>query len=161
MEELGVDEAVARLLGMTDLFRVTLERRQDRAPGGPTRLQTYLLTTIMRRRSVPLGDLVALLEVSPTTVSQMVGALEDRGWVRRAFDPADRRRHSVELTAAGEEAVEAAHRQRRHRLRTVLERLTGAERADLVRIASRLGTVLMAEASHPDDEPGIEEGEHA
>jgi DNA-binding MarR family transcriptional regulator len=44
------------------------------------------------------------LGMSPTTLSAILKRLEERKLVRRRRDPADRRRHVLELTAAGRRA---------------------------------------------------------
>jgi DNA-binding MarR family transcriptional regulator len=50
-------------------------------------------------------DLGARLGVDPSVLVALLNALEDRDLVRRRRDPADRRRHIVEITEAGAEAV--------------------------------------------------------
>ncbi len=55
----------------------------------------------------PLGqrDLGTRLGVDPSVLVTLLNALEDRDLVRRRRDPADRRRHIVEITEAGTTAV--------------------------------------------------------
>ena len=50
-------------------------------------------------------DLGARLGVDPSVLVALLNSLEDRDLVRRRRDPADRRRHIVEITAAGSTAV--------------------------------------------------------
>lgn len=50
-------------------------------------------------------DLGARLGVDPSVLVALLNALEDRDLVRRRRDPADRRRHIVEITKAGAAAV--------------------------------------------------------
>lgn len=50
-------------------------------------------------------DLGARLSVDPSVLVALLNALEDRDLVRRRRDPADRRRHIVEITEAGAAAV--------------------------------------------------------
>ncbi|WP_371572595.1 MarR family winged helix-turn-helix transcriptional regulator [Streptomyces sp. NBC_01314] len=50
-------------------------------------------------------DLGARLRVDPSVLVALLNALEDRDLVRRRRDPADRRRHIVEITEAGTAAV--------------------------------------------------------
>jgi DNA-binding MarR family transcriptional regulator len=50
-------------------------------------------------------DLGARLGVDPSVLVALLNALEDRDLVRRRRDPADRRRHIVEITEAGAAAV--------------------------------------------------------
>ncbi|WP_370666199.1 MarR family winged helix-turn-helix transcriptional regulator [Streptomyces sp. IBSBF 2507] len=50
-------------------------------------------------------ELGTLLCVDPSILVTLLNALEDRNLVRRQRDPADRRRHIVEITEAGTAAV--------------------------------------------------------
>lgn len=50
-------------------------------------------------------DLGTRLGVDPSVLVALLNALEDRDLVRRRRDPADRRRHIVEITEAGTAAV--------------------------------------------------------
>lgn len=112
---------------------VTSSHRDDaREPGGPeSRLSLLLarhggvteawireaLTTsgvtprhaivLMHLDGGQLGqrDLGARLCVDPSVLVTLLNALEDRDLVRRHRDPADRRRHIVEITEAGTAAV--------------------------------------------------------
>lgn len=144
MPDLDVTGAADQLLGMTTLFRATMERRHARPAGEPTRLQQFLLASIHRPDGITLSELAPLLDVSAATVSQMVGTLEARDWVERGFDPADRRRHVVRLTDAGAAAVERAEGRRRERLMGVLQELSGEERWEMVRLAERVAAIVIA-----------------
>jgi DNA-binding MarR family transcriptional regulator len=50
-------------------------------------------------------DLGTRLGVDPSVLVALLNALEDRDLIRRRRDPADRRRHIVEITEAGADAV--------------------------------------------------------
>ncbi len=77
MDELDEVEAADRLLAMTNLFRMAMERRHARPAGEPTRLQSFLLTAIARHEgAMTASELAPLLDVSAATASQMVGVLE-------------------------------------------------------------------------------------
>jgi DNA-binding MarR family transcriptional regulator len=45
------------------------------------------------------------LRIAPRSATEVVDALEDRGWVRRAPDPTDRRATTVTLTGTGRDLV--------------------------------------------------------
>lgn len=143
MSELSVSQALDELLVLRSLiFAVTVERRPARPAGEPTRLQRHLLSAISERGALAMSEIVAFLEAGPATASQLISALESRGWVVRSLDPTDRRRHSVALTPLGEGVLQRARTDRRSRLRRVLERLTGTERAQLVALTRRLAEVV-------------------
>jgi len=68
-------------------------------------------------------DLGARLGVDPSVLVALLNVLEDRGLVRRHRDPADRRRHIVEITEAGADAAT--------RLDAAISRVEGELFADL------------------------------
>ncbi len=77
MDELDEMDTTDRLLAMTNLFRMAMERRHARPAGEPTRLQSFLLTAIARHEgAMAASELAPLLDVSAATASQMVGVLE-------------------------------------------------------------------------------------
>jgi DNA-binding MarR family transcriptional regulator len=78
------------------------------------------------------------LGLDPSDVLRLVDALEEREWVRRARDSADRRRTIVSLTAAGERRLDAALDACREAQDAVLAPLSARERATLHELAGRL-----------------------
>jgi DNA-binding MarR family transcriptional regulator len=57
-----------------------------------------------------LGKLAEAVKVDPPYATLIVDTLEERGFVERRPDPADRRRKLVAVTPAGEEAAERVRR---------------------------------------------------
>ncbi|GAB4224510.1 MAG: MarR family transcriptional regulator [Acidobacteriota bacterium] len=96
---------VERLLAA--LERVATAQRVGRAGRaarhGLSRLQADLLLLIDTRADEQprIGDLAAWLGLTRPTVSEAVGALERKGLVERAADPADRRAVTVRCTSRG------------------------------------------------------------
>lgn len=79
----------------------------------------------------PLGvnDLADRLEVTPATVSLMVGELSRKGILERREDPADRRRAIVTLSDAHRPAIDAWLARSARAWQVALAPLTDAERA--------------------------------
>jgi DNA-binding MarR family transcriptional regulator len=89
--------------------------------------------------------LVALADIGPCTakeigahsaqhktkVSRAVFALEQRRWLRREADPADRRSETLSLTSAGRRAYEELLAPMREREAQMLDRLNARERKAL------------------------------
>ena len=75
----------------------------------------------------------------------LLNSLEGAGHVRRRRDPDDRRRHLVELTAAGRRALERAERAQESIEDEVLSALSAEERATLHALLSR----ALAATNHP------------
>jgi len=67
----------------------------------------------------------------------LLNELEENGWVRRVRDPADRRRHLVEATDSGRQALERAERTLDTLEDGVLGALSGAERETLRDLLAR------------------------
>jgi DNA-binding MarR family transcriptional regulator len=113
--------AVARL--------ARLLRQQDPSDFGPT--LTAALFTIANEGPLTLGDLAAMEQVAPPTITKAVDKLEARGLVERVTDPSDRRVRQVAVTLAGRQHLDAARSRRTEWLVAQLERLTDDELARL------------------------------
>lgn len=74
-------------------------RQQDGGDLGAT--STAALATIRQRGPVALGELAALEQVAPPTMTKVVEKLESRSFVTRVVDPDDRRVARVSVTSAG------------------------------------------------------------
>jgi DNA-binding MarR family transcriptional regulator len=91
-------ELAARLrLGVTRLAR---KLRQE-AEAGLTPSLLSALSAIDRRGRVTIGELGALEQVQPPTMTRLVAALVETGLVRREADEADRRIAWLSLTPDG------------------------------------------------------------
>jgi DNA-binding MarR family transcriptional regulator len=69
--------------------------------------------------------------VDPNNLVLMLNELEDAGYLLRRRDPDDRRRHIVELTDAGREAIKGAEEGMESVEEEILAALTPKERATL------------------------------
>ncbi|MFI7628334.1 MarR family winged helix-turn-helix transcriptional regulator [Microbispora rosea] len=109
-EGLSLDEGVRTLL----LLMPRLVGRAKRMPV-PESLRTLdlaprhlsLLSYLLFDGPLTVNELAARLEVTPATVSLMVGDLSRKGVVDRREDDADRRRTIVSIAEASREAVDA------------------------------------------------------
>src|SRR2546425_7889634 len=94
------DPEVLELAAALRVVVMRLSRRlRQRADAGITPTLLSALATVHRQGSVTLGDLALAERVSPPSVTEIVGRLEEAGWVSRAVDPADRRVTRVSVTA--------------------------------------------------------------
>jgi DNA-binding MarR family transcriptional regulator len=90
-------------------------------------------------RQLRMSELAFLASGSLSRLSNVVKRLEQRGWVRRFPDPTDGRFTIAALTEAGYELVVAAAPDHVDAVRRfVMDRLTGADRQALARIAEKL-----------------------
>ncbi len=90
--------------------------------GGPTRL----------------GVVAEHLRIAPRSATDVVDRLEDRGLVRRAADPSDRRATIVELTTEGEAVLADVDAERRDDAAAFFGTLSDRERDSLAAILGKL-----------------------
>ena len=141
---LSVEETIDALMALRqETLGLFIERRVQRPDGLPTRLQEHLLFTVRARGGLRVSEVAAMLGTAPATTSQLLTAMEQKGWLERAMLPEDRRRHRVALTPAGERLVTQIESRRRERLTAVLAALSGEERAQLIGLARRLSALML------------------
>jgi DNA-binding MarR family transcriptional regulator len=102
-EKLTNEEVASRL-------RIAVNRLQRRlrqqSLGGLSPAQASALGSVHRHGNPTLGELAALEQVQPPTMTRIVANLADAGMVTREADAKDRRSARVRLTPAGERALE-------------------------------------------------------
>jgi DNA-binding MarR family transcriptional regulator len=98
----------------------------ERSPGGLR--PRHLIALKLLEEHGPLSQQIfgERLSLDPSNVVGLLNELEERGLVSRRRDPADRRRHIVELSAAGNQELAAAN----VRLSALEDELLGALSSD-------------------------------
>jgi MarR family transcriptional regulator for hemolysin len=86
------------------MMRSAFDRRVRRI--GLTRSQWQVLSVLHWRPGLSQSELAEMLEVERATAGRLIDRLEQKGWVLRHRDPADRRTWRLHLTAEAE-AVQA------------------------------------------------------
>ena len=101
-------------------------RRGARGRGQDTTMAQFrVLAQLARNRT--LSVLAKWRRVSLQSMSGLVQALVERGWVERMPDPRDRRRQLLQLTARGHEHYQQAQVHILHRLHPLMAALSPAE----------------------------------
>ena len=97
------------------------------------RLKQYALLDDLRDSGGAKSQqaLCGALHLDPNNLVLMLNEIEDAGHIERRRDPKDRRRHIVELTAAGERALERAEKGMESVEDEVLGALDSKQRAEL------------------------------
>jgi DNA-binding MarR family transcriptional regulator len=96
------------------------------SPGGLRPRHLHALGLLHERGPLSQQVLADVLSLDPSNVVGLLNELEERELITRRRDPADRRRHIVDISAAGEEALAVAY----IRLDSVEDDLLGALDAD-------------------------------
>jgi len=98
---------------------------------GLTPTQLAALATVERSGPMRLGDLAAAEGIAPSTLTRLVTALEDSGYVRRYADPSDARASTLAITPRGHDMLERLRTESNLVLAASLRLLTPAQRAAL------------------------------
>ncbi|RZU75379.1 DNA-binding MarR family transcriptional regulator [Micromonospora kangleipakensis] len=105
-------------------------------------------------RAMRMSELAVFAEGSLSRLSQVVGRLETRGWVRRTPDPTDGRYTLAILTEPGwAKVVEAAPGHVAEVRRLVFDPLTRAQQRQLREVGSRIMRAVDPEDSCPTGGP--------
>ncbi|MGA2758259.1 MAG: MarR family winged helix-turn-helix transcriptional regulator [Solirubrobacteraceae bacterium] len=103
------------------------------------RLRYFVALSYLRDHPhVPQQQICDTLCIDPNNVVLLLNALEADGLVQRRRDPADRRRHLVELTAAGARALGRAERAQATIEDEILAPLSARERVTLRELLARV-----------------------
>ncbi|NUS41096.1 MAG: MarR family transcriptional regulator [Terrabacter sp.] len=101
------------------------------ADWGVTPGQARALRVLAGAEGMRPSALAEALRIAPRSATEVVDALEDRGWVRREPDPTDRRATLLVPTDAGQQLVAQIDDVRRDASQRVLDVLTPAQRRTL------------------------------
>ncbi|MEU8525516.1 MULTISPECIES: MarR family winged helix-turn-helix transcriptional regulator [Streptomyces] len=127
-------------LGFLLSFRGELTGARIRTALGVAGLHPRNAMTLMQLAPGAMSqrDLAAVLEVDPSQLVAILNELEGSGLAERRRDPADRRRHIVEITEAGEAALERVDSAVSEAERELFANLTSEEQDVLRRLLDRV-----------------------
>jgi DNA-binding MarR family transcriptional regulator len=138
-------------LGLANALRPTIARlarrlrQQDHTGLGPT--MTATLASIAKHDGPTHGELAAIEQVSPPTITAVVDKLEKLGLVRREADASDRRVTRVRATTEGIDQLDEVRNRRTSWLASQVAALDDDERrrlADAVDVLAKLVDVAEA-----------------
>jgi DNA-binding MarR family transcriptional regulator len=115
---------------LTQLSRVVYRRATEDVIGMRLK-QLIALDTLRDEESCLQQGLGQMLMLDANNCVLLLNELDERGYVERRRDPADRRRHIVEITPDGLEALAEAERKLETLEDEVLGNLSQAERVQL------------------------------
>lgn len=126
---------------------VTREGASISGPRWLLLLRLYVEEARGEHLGVQPGYLSRCEAVSKNTISVLLRGLEDQGYVERTLDSEDRRGFRIRLTAAGRKLVRSIAPSRLAHLNTLVEGLRVEERAELIRLLSKLYRSFAARAA--------------
>jgi DNA-binding MarR family transcriptional regulator len=120
------------------------------SPGGLRPRHLIALRLLSEQGPVSQQGLADALSLDPSNVVGLLNELEERGLITRRRDPADRRRHIVELSVAGENELACTQARLALVEDELLSALTAEERETLYRLLVRaVGVPSCAGADEP------------
>jgi DNA-binding MarR family transcriptional regulator len=115
-------------------------RQQDHTGLGPT--MTAALSSIAKHGGPTHGELAAIEQVAPPTITAIVGKMEGLGLVTRETDAADRRVTRIRITPAGIDQLDEVRNRRTSWLASQLNSLSDDDRRRLVDAVEVLAKLL-------------------
>ena len=146
-QEREVLRDAARIMFATlpHMFRAVKHRARTTEPQGPIKeigeSQLWVLTALTRGRQLT-SELSRSFNVTNPTMTRIVDALVEKGYVERQPDAEDRRCIYLRLTSEGEAIGEHAHAQFRAMLTEFISPLSDEQLADIIRACRHIGTLL-------------------
>jgi DNA-binding MarR family transcriptional regulator len=125
-----------RLLDLLNALGSTIFRQflwQRAAELDLTYAQGQVLFHVAANPGCRMGDVGKAFAVTLPAVTHLVDRLEQKGFVTRADDPADRRAYVLEVTRVGAALVDELHAIRLRSLESVLARMSAGDRTRVVR----------------------------
>ena len=131
--------------GLATAMRISITRlarrlRVERLGLGGTEailsdIQLAALAALERHDAMTPGELAEHEKVQPPSMTRVIAVLEERGLVRRAAHPTDRRQVILTVTQQGRDLVQLVRRRREAWLAQRMQELTPEERAILLAAA--------------------------
>jgi DNA-binding MarR family transcriptional regulator len=135
------------------LARLGRRAAEASAPGGLRPRHLHALGILSERGPLSQQILGEVLSLDPSNVVGLLNELEERGLITRRRDPSDRRRHIVELSTAGEEALTVAYVRVGLAEDSLLAALSAEERATLYDLLVRAAGAESPPCVAADEEP--------
>ena len=141
------------------LMRTVFDRRVRTL--GLTRPQWLALVRLNRRPGASQSELADMMEIEKAPAGRIVDRMEEKGWVERRPDPADRRVNRIYLTDRGERVFAAILPISLDTVTDALSDLSPTERDLLITLLSNVKSTLQSlaesdtapEINWPSDEP--------
>jgi DNA-binding MarR family transcriptional regulator len=120
-----------------------LQRRlRQESLGGLSPAQASALGSVSRHGDPTLGELAAIEQVQPPTITRIVASLTEAGMVTRVADVNDRRSARVRITPAGERALEQMRTRKNAFLLRRLDQLSAEEQRQAAELVALLEHLL-------------------
>jgi len=124
------DSQLASSLRMA-IMRIARRLRVERTEDTPGLSQISALATLGKYGPLSPTALADHERIQPPSMTRVIAALEERGYIQRGPHPSDRRQAVIAITPEGTRVVEAERQRRQEWFSRVLDGLTVEEREQL------------------------------
>ena len=104
--------------------------------------QFLILNYLMAKGDSKMKDLALFMQVTTAAMTGFIERLVRERYVKRQYDPQDRRIIRVTLTAKGSESVKKINLQRRNMIVDIFGQISQEERDDYLRILMHIRSIL-------------------
>ena len=120
------------------ILRVARRLRSQRVNTAVTLSQLSALATVRKSGPLSAGEVAAIEQVQPPSMTKILAALESNGFIERACHPDDRRQSVISISQAGLELLAVETRARDQWLTVQLAELSDADIDKLTKAAEVL-----------------------
>ena len=115
-----------------------VQTKENRAFSQVPRSQIRLLKSLAGTNSMPMKEIVEMLDIRPSSASELVSKLEARGYVTRKMDSEDKRVANISITEEGRVFISEVDLGRNERFSALFSGLTQQELEELVNLLEKL-----------------------
>ena len=149
------DKFLESLFDMVDLIarNALIERFHFIQESGLSHSQMMSLFYLNQNQNLPVNALASYLDISKSTVSQMIDQLVGANLVRRIANPHDRRGKLLELTENGKEIVSQAKIAHHHWIQATAEEIEPEDIQEIEKSVQIIYKILKNKASVKNSSP--------
>lgn len=131
---------------MPEMIREFTKRQTNELFKGTITLPQFLILTLLyKKEESRMTDVAHFLNVTTAAATGLVDRLVKYDYVRRVYEPKDRRIIKIKLTAKGTELVKKICEQRRQMIMEIFGKISQPEREDYLKILTRMHQILTQE----------------
>jgi len=147
MTQLSIAEFADRISQILPLIMKEFARRQLKGlyKDKITLPQFLILEFLHKEGQSRMSFLAQFMNVTTAAMTGIADRLVRDGYVKRVYDPKDRRIIKIELTGRGNELVKKLHGERRKMVMRIFGKISEADRRDYLRILMQIKEILSKE----------------
>ena len=131
------------------LIREFAKRQAGELYKGKITLPQFIIMDFLNKKGPSkMSDVARFMSVSTAATTGIVDRLVKCGYIKRTYEPNDRRIVRIKSTSKGIELTKRINDQRRKMIISIFSRLSSAERDDYLRVLMRIRDILI-----PGDRP--------